>query len=605
MADFRRWILAFATLALVLGIVAPASAQNSSLSCTASAAVTPTLRHEGFTELTGDIVLNCVPGTGAVPTPTGQPIPQANVTVSLSAPITSRVLSGAGAGAPTEALLLIDDPSYANQTVCATPDQGADCVVYGNNGGTFNQKGRYNVFQGIEGGPGTNSITFLGVPADAPTTTRSFRITNIRIDATTVAAGAAGLSPVFAFVSVSPSSAISINNPQNYVGFVSNGLTVTTSGTNPPFLQCVSNSATVGSVTFTENFATAFKPQGPSATAPVSTQQNVPGQIYYSESGLEIAVDGGVAGAADSGTELQTTISNIPAGVSISVDSYASSPGGTTNQPSWAAMISPGTGTTTSGPISVTDGSESSVTVVWEVMAANPFAIDSFTFNITASYTGAPGNPGSPTPNITASELSGFSPQLPSYSASGPIPEFSSTVNEPTTPTNLFTVTLCQTILLFPYITDYTGFDTGIAISNTSLDNLPVGASPQTGACSVNFYGAGGAATTLGTSGVYSSTVDTTLTNGLIAPGQTWAFALSGIDPGYLSTPTYGTVGYAIATCNFQFAHGYSFVSGTGIRNFAAAYLALIIPDAPRTPNPFVCASVYGCSGQTGEQLVH
>ncbi len=597
MADFRRWILAFATLALVLGIVAPASAQNSSLSCTASAAVTPTLRHEGFTELTGDIVLNCVPGTGAVPTPTGQPIPQANFTVSLSAPITSRVLSGSGTGAATEALLLIDNPSPGNQDVCPSPNNGAGCVVDGDNGGTFNQPGRYNVFQGIEGGPGTNSITFLGVPADAPTTSRTFRITNIRVDATTVAAGAAGLSPVFAFVSVSPSSAISINNPQNYVGFVSNGLTVTTSGTNPPFLQCVSASATVGSVTFTENFATAFKTQGPSATSAIL--QNVPGQIYYTESGLEIPVEGGLAGAADSGTELQTTISNIPAGVTVSVDSsYTDTATGAV-----ATMISPFTSTT--GTVAVTDGSESSVTVVWQVVADNPFAIDQLTFNIYASFTGAPGNPGSPTPNVTASELSGFSPQLPAYSVSGPIPEFSSTVNEPTTPTNLFTVTLCQTILLFPYITDYTGFDTGIAISNTSLDNLPVGASPQTGACSVNFYGAGGAASTLGTSGVYSSTVDTTLTNGLIAPGQTWAFALSGIDPGYLSTPTYGTVGYAIATCNFQYAHGYSFVSDTGIRNFAAAYLALIIPDAPRTPNPFVCASGFGCYGQTGEQLVH
>jgi hypothetical protein len=599
MADFRRWILAFATLVLVLGLVAPASAQQT-INCVASAAVTPTLRHEGFTELTGDILLTCVPALGSVPTAPGVVIPQANFTVSLSAPVTSRILSGAGPGALTEALLLIDNPSPANQDVCMSPTNPAvACEVLGDNGGSFNQAGRFNVFQGIEGEPGTNSITFLGVPVDPPTTTRTFRITNVRVDATTVAAGAAGLSPVFAFVSASPSSSVTINNPQNYVGFVSNGLTVTTSGTNPPFLQCVSASGLVGSVTFTENFATAFKIQGP------SSGQNLPGQIYYSESGLEIPVDGGTTGIANSGTELQTTISNIPAGVTISVDSYATSPASVTGEPSWASLVVPSIGTSTTGAVAVTDGTESSVTVVWEVMATNPFAIDSLTFNIYASFTGAPGNPGSPTPNVTASELSGFSPQLASYSVSGPIPEFSSTVNEPTTPTNLFTVTLCQTILLFPYVTDYIGFDTGIAISNTSLDTLPVGAAPQTGACQVNFFGAGGVAATIGTSGVYSSTVDTTLTNGEIAPGQTWAFSLSGIDAGYGSTPTYGTTGYAIATCNFQYAHGYSFVSDLGIRNFAAAYLALIIPDAPRTPNPFLCASGFGCTGQTGEQLVH
>ncbi len=608
MADFRRWILAFATLVLVLGSVATASAQN--VTCVESAAVTPTLRHEGFTELTGDILLTCTTPQGSVPTAPGAVVPQVNFTVSLSAPVTSRILSGAGPGAVTEALLLIDDPTPANQDVCPQPTNPAvACQDFGNGlGSTFNNASRFNVFQGIEGGPGTNSITFLGVPVDPPATSggaRTFRITNLRVDATTVAAGAAGLSPVFAFVSVSPSSSVTIPNPQNYVGFVSNGLTVTTTGTNPPFLQCVSqDGAVVGSVTFTENFATAFKTQGP--VPPTDPAQNVPGAIYYTESGLEVLLpSGGYTGVADSGTELQTTITNIPSGVTIWVDGYAASTASVDGEPSYATLISPVAADTESGKIAVTDGTESSVTVVWEVMATNPFAIDSLTFGIYASYAGAPGNPGSPMPNITASELSGFSPQLASYSSSGPIPEFSSTVNEPTVPTNLFTVTLCQTILLFPYVTDYTGFDTGIAISNTSLDNLPSGAAPQTGACSVNFYGAGGAATTVGTSGVYSSTVDTTLTDGMIAPGQTWAFALSGIDTGYGSTATYGTVGYAIATCNFQYAHGYSFVSDFGIRNFAAAYLALVIPDAPRTPNPFLCASAYGCVGQAGEQLVH
>jgi len=46
-------------------------------------------------------------------------------------------------------------------------------------------------------------------------------------------------------------------------------------------------------------------------------------------------------------------------------------------------------------------------------------------------------------------------------------------------------------------------------------------------------------------------------------------------------------------------------VSDTGIRNFAAAYLALIIPDAPRKPQPFVCAGAAACTGEPGEQLVH
>jgi len=607
MADFRRWFIALAMLALFLGSVAPASAQLA-LVCTASAAVTPTLRHEGFTELTGDILLNCLGAPGATPTPTGAPIPQANISVSLSAPVTSRILTG---GNLTDALLVVDDPAPGNQDVCLSPTNPAvACLDTGGNppGATFNNPHRFNVFQGIAGGPGSYSVTFLGIPVDPPATSRTYRITNIRVDATSVPSGAAGLSPVFAFVSASPSSSIQINNPQNYVGFVSNGLTTSTSSAAPSFLQCQSYGTTkVGTVTFTENFATAFKTQGVTVEDDSSIYpQNTPGTVYYTESGLQIAVTGGEAGVADSGTELQTTISNIPTGVTISVDSWAASPAETGTVWSDATLISPVSALPDprdNSVVDVTDGSESSVTVVWEVTNTNSVAIDSLAFNIYASFTGAPGTPGTPTPNLATGALSGFSPQLAAYSATGPIPEFSSTVNVPTAPTTLFTVSLCQTILLFPYVTDYYGFDTGIAISNTSSDPLGTGgAVPQSGACSVNFYGANAA--NLGTSGVYSSTADTTLTDGLIPGGTTWAFSLSGIDPGYNSAPGYGTTGYAIAICNFQYAHGYSFVSDTGIRNFAAAYLALIIPDAPRSPMPFFCSEI-GCLSQTGEQLVH
>lgn len=610
MADFRRWFLALATLALILGSVAPASAQLAVV-CNASAAVTPTLRHEGFTELTGDILLTCTGAPGAHPTPAGTPIPQANITVSLSAPVTSRILTGS----VTEALLLVDDPSPTNQDPCLSPTNPAvACSVMGDGGQTFNNPAKFNVFEGIKGGPGSYSITFLGVPVDPPLTSRTYRITNVRVDATGVPSGAAGLSPVFAFVSSSSSTSVQINNPQNYVGFVSNGLTVSTATTNPAFLQCQSYNQSVGSVTFTENFATAFK-------VLTNGVQNTPGTVYNSESGLEITIANiGSAGMADTGTRLQTTISNIPTGVTISVDNWAQSPaavcvtsgdGCTLTVPSDATLV---TSTTTEPPADpgfntvtpVTDGTESSVTVVWEVTNTNPSAIDSLTFNVYASFVGAPGTPGTPTPNLNTGALSGFSPQLPAYSSTGPIPEFSSTVNVATAPTTLFTVALCQTILLFPYVTDFYGFDTGIAISNTSSDPLgSSGAVPQSGACAVTFYGNGGIATTLGTSGVYSSTADTSLTTGLIPAGQTWAFSMSSIDPGYNSAPTYGTTGYAIAVCNFQFAHGYSFVSDTGIRNFAAAYLALIIPDVlPRAPLPFICSET-GCASQSGEQLVH
>ena len=158
MADFRRWILAFAALVLVLGLVAPASAQDG-LVCTATASVTPTLRHEGFNELVGDILLNCVGAPGSAPTPAGTTIPQANVSVSLGVPITSRVLGGASPLILTEALLLVDDPTPpaagagGNQDVCPSPTDGSLCTVPGDGGLTFNNPNKYNVFQGVEACP--------------------------------------------------------------------------------------------------------------------------------------------------------------------------------------------------------------------------------------------------------------------------------------------------------------------------------------------------------------------------------------------------------------------------------------------------------------------
>lgn len=619
MADFRRWILAFAALVLIIGSAVPASAQ---INCTASASVTPTLRHEGFTELTGDILLTCqAANPQALPTPVGQPVPTANIAVSLSAPVTSRVLSGN----ITEALLLIDDPPAADQKVCAAPDNPTvACEVLGDGGMPFNGGSKYNVFQGVElstGGPGTYSITFLGVPVDPPVTTTTYRITNVRIDATSVPAGSqGGLSPVFAFVSASSSTSVNITNPQNYVGFVSNGLTVGTTVAPSNFLQCLTYGQTpVGTVTFTEDFATAFKTRGVSGSGSTQTYpQNTPGFVYNTESGLEVSTSYGETGWADTATELQTVISNIPSGVTIYAQSYAVSSASTgtgTLGFSDATMVAPVAATSASGIVPVntttTNGAtttNSSATIIWAITDTNSSAIDSLAFTIYASFSGVPGTPGTPAANQPVGAVSGFSPEQASATnpMTGPIPEFSSSVNVGTTPTTLFSVALCQTILLFPYVTDFYGFDTGIAISNTSLDNTPTPAAPQPGACSVTFYGSGGVATTLGTSGTYGSTADSTLSGGIIAPGQTWAFSMSGIDPNYNSAPTYGTTGYAIATCNFQYAHGYSFVSDTGIRNFAAAYLALIIPDAPRSPNPFLCASYPGsCLGETGEQLVH
>jgi len=616
MADFRRWFLAFAALVLVLGSAVPASAQYGVI-CGTSAAVAPTLRHEGFTELTGDILLSCSKAPGASSTPAGTPVAQANITVNIGAPITSRILTGT----VTEALLLIDDPAPANQVPCLSPTNPTiACQVTGDGvGGEFQAPSpQYNVFQGITGlgGPGlaANTITFLGVPIDAPGTagaTLTYRITNIRVDATGIAVGI----PLNALVTSSSSTSIQITAGQDtaVVGFATLGLSQdiagnapVVAGLTPSFLECENSpETTVGTATFTEAFATAFKTKGASG-------QNTPGIVYNTESGLEVTINGQTTGVADTGTRLQVWITNIPPGAQIFVDSWAQSTAAVCTtlaepcspEPSDATLVG-SSGSTPTDPYAntiteIVDNTTSAATVPsylvqWEVTNTNPFAIDSLKFNIYASFVGQPNNS---TPNPPTTGAGGFSPQAASATPSEAIPTFSSTVPTPASPTTLFSAAQCVTYLLFPYITDLTGFDTGIAISNTSLD--PLGTTPQNaGACTVTFYSGGAVASNVATSGVYTTAV--------IPGGSDDAFLLSSLDTGYPATPAVPT-GYAIATCNFQYAHGYSFVSDFQLQHFAAAYLALIIPDAStRTATPFVC-SAYGSASAcniTGEQLVH
>jgi len=648
MADFRRWILALAMLVLVLGCVAPASAQvnGPQITCTASAAVTPTLRHEGMDELVGDILLTCTANSGVKPIGPGQPVPQADISVSIGGAALSTnsyYVPGPPAGWASDAVLVIDDPTPANQTLCANPiNPTAACQVLGlpaNSTQSFNAAGVYNVFQGVPGGPAgqANSITFLGVPIDPPVTSRTFRITNVRVNAS--GAGGisiqGGLTPVLAFVSSSSSTSVQINNPQNYVGFVANGLTttVTTPTPVPNFLNCQTYTQTVtGSITFTEDFATSFKVQGL-----VEGLQNQPGTVYYTESGLQVTITGAkgtiTSSTASTGTELMATISNIPSNATVSVDSWAQSTAaahdseGNLVQQSDATFV-PANGVVVdpcpdvdadecdAKPVQLTVSSTGTAVAVWEITNTNSSAVDSLSFNIYVGLTSAPGT----TPPTQPTTVQGsFAPiSLTNIWANGdPIPEFNGSVNPQTgTSSTLFTISPCVTYLLFPYVTDYLGeFDTGIAISNTSTDAgvVGLGALPQTGGCQINFYGmdqttGANTATTIGSSGVYSTTLAGTNSGatsgaGEVLPGQTWTFSISGIDSAF-GTNTF--VGYAIAKCDFQYAHGYTFVSDYGVREWAAASLALVIPDTgSRVAFPFLCGSV-ACNGlETGEQLVH
>jgi hypothetical protein len=201
-------------------------------------------------------------------------------------------------------------------------------------------------------------------------------------------------------------------------------------------------------------------------------------------------------------------------------------------------------------------------TAVWETTASNPSAIDSFSFGvIVTSSTSAPLDVSAPAMTVNGS----FAPAPPAFSPVDaitaqafplPIPRFADT----STVANILTVTPCVTSLLFPYITTLAGFDTGLAISNTSMD--PFGTTPQSGPCTLNFYG---------------SNAPLPITTQPIVAGTTYTAVMS--------TPSPSFQGYIIAVCDFQFAHGFAFISDLGARNLAMGYLGLILSDQPLTRN--------------------
>jgi hypothetical protein len=288
-----------------------------------------------------------------------------------------------------------------------------------------------------------------------------------------------------------------------------------------------------------------------------------------------------VAGLADVGTRVKAVFAGLDANaeywVSVSpvVDfvtpaTAPAAPGiGSANTTTWAVLQNAGTGgaaaadnavyTPTAAGVQMANGaipvvqvtraSDGTGTVVWEVTNANPAALESMTFALYTVYnnTVAP-----PTVGNTATVKLGYAPQTSNNATI--IPRFQA----PGAAQNFFQVLPCQTSLLFPFVTNSGGYDTGIAISNTSQD--PFSTATSTGACSMNFYGTNAPA------------VFTTPT---IAPGTTYANTVSGMAALNFS-------GYAVGVCNFKLAHGFAYITapGWGGPNSASmGYLALVMND--------------------------
>lgn len=680
MVAFRKMFPVLAIVAFLLGTATNASAQGTPLVCDTNAGVPPLVRAEGYTELVGDVVLVCTGGNPAQSM-------TANFQLFLNTNITSRLVGSSF----SEALLMIDEPGQprlprdpagqaaqptpfclspnvpsnsapATNFTTTTPATATTSQVAGLNVGglsgtgsgpsncnntstatgsgvtagpsnqTF-QQGTYTVFRGQQAAATTtqSAIVWAGVPITPPGSTgqRTFRITNIRANA-----AGAGVSTslvptqIIAFLSISASQSLALNNPQQAVAFVQPGLQFAIrncdgsgSSTDRPiprnFLQCVSEptgdnrlfnnpntdraySAQLG-LRFREGFQTAFKTR-----IDPGQVESLPGVVYNTESGfVRQSLFGGSGtpsvGIADAATRVAARFTNVPNGVRIFVSTNSISVAGATGDTGTAGAVlsqsdaAGGRGGLVAGgdPVATpqlvtlrcttsagnTDAAGAEVLLtngagmaVWEVTSANPSAIDTLHFLVAvASAANTPNN----LPGLGASSIAGSF--APFYAASSnanqasstlPIPRF---IDSPISATG-FRFDQCVTNLLFPFVTNQAGFDTGIAISNTSRDPFAnQNTRLQAGTCTLNYYG--------GTTGGGAAPAAQT-TNANVEAGAQALFVLSsGGNLGIAATP--GFQGYIIAQCRFQYGHGFAFITDgpIGQARVAEGYLALVMDN--------------------------
>jgi hypothetical protein len=573
MSNFRTKLLgliAFATLftGASFGQAITACAPNT----TGAVIPGPTnMRAEGTTELAGNIVFHCSSTVLAAST--------TSISVFTSAPVTSQPLSAAAITAANTAIPG-SAPTGATEAalfICAdaAPNTAAAC--------TSATGGAQGPYFGLVSATG---VTFTGISLNTALGGFSGVVYDVRMNANAVTLGTT-LTTVTETVLATTNNTSGATTPITS-GFVFQSLAAPAFATNP-------NGANTASVVNYTACAGNIAKTGTNLTAPAFAPivSETFGGAFKTAAGEEGVYDPGATvgtlgtpGSVSFGTRIQFVITNVPAGLTVyaptTVTFTGVGAGNTltlTETASVAGPLSPvaATATATNGqplagassatvlsnyPVgSVAWGASAAqtatngtVTVVYEVTAAAAAYIQSTPVPF---WLGAAPNAVTTAPQ-QLSVLESYAPTAAAGSATT-IPNFAPPTNTALLATN---ISLCQTTLLFPYLANTSGFDVGIALSNTSMD--PFKTVPVNGACTLNFYGTGAPTPSTGVAAP----------GGTQAAGTTNAFLLSSVAPGFQ--------GYMIADCQYTDGHGFAYIIdafGTSAST-AMGYVALQLERA-------------------------
>lgn len=514
------------------------------------------LRVESQTDQLSLLQFACT-GVSSASTPT-----TVTLTVFTNLAITSKSVGGL-APANSEATLIANGnvSAFGNVTLGASPAGSSTAAAI--------------AVQGMVAG---SNVTFGGITIPTspfPGTTTYFQVTNVRVNSSaaptvpfqTTESGliayttstTSGTTTAFAAIPATNSSGIvvpSLNPP-------------TITGIAPAYTVCTGNAA---GVSFTLNINTA-KVSG--AFLLGGTAPGV-GQPPVGEGGQYLPGAPSTIGTAAADV-ISITLGGLPVGGTVYVPANTTVPGGGPNN---TVLTTTGTAPPAALPLDVGFAVPSTgiVTIPYTVTAFTGLgapALSSFPVAVVVSFAANSTNTAT-----TVTATYNYSPQGATLTAPATtVPTFSSV-----TPTaiNGVSIVLCQTTLLFPFVTNQVGFDTGIAIANTSVDNLAAGfksfatAQPASASgpavattCQLFFYGPTAPTVPAATPYVFDPM-------GALVAGTTHAFQLSMVAPGYQ--------GYMIAVCPFNYAHAFAFLTYgiTTSNGIAEGYLAEVLGTLDR-----------------------
>jgi len=545
---FKTKLIGLAGVAMAFSGLAFGQLCSTTNSLSLAGGLTNNIRAEGQTELLPSLLVTC--------SSTSTATSNFNLLIQIpSVPITSKI-TATSTNTTEISLVATSNVSVANGPVFGTLSGN---VVSFNNVSATPTVGGTNV---------TFTISNIRVNASSlpnagafPTSITASAFVQGNTATTTGQSTGSGLAVAYAFNALNNTTSVYNSAALTNAGIVVGGAVAS----SPNYAVCNSTNTGSGSgsalpnfyVAVTEKFAGAFKTKS-------------------DETGT-----GAGASTASSGTRVKLVFNNVPTGLGIYLPTSVTANNGailqaTSSETGSFSAVSAATSPSAVSTLNLfsVPVSGTSATAIYEITTSAPGAVNTFAISVdlVASSNTVTNYLTNPTLTVTTS----LAPQ-PATAASQ-IPSFSSTATDIVT-ANTVTFKPCTTTLLFPFVTNANGFETGVAISNTTKD--PFGITAQSGTCTLNYYASGVSGATNPTAVTAPNLAEGT--NQPYLAGETYAFTLTqslGVNTSNPAT----FQGYVIAQCNFVNAHGFAYILGglqpgmfVNPNNTAMGYLALVL----------------------------